>query len=287
MTSTPGASGIVTDSSSQITVALADRFAVEVVPLVVTIDGREYRERVDLDADAFYDHFADGSTPEISTSQPSPGAFVETYRRLAARGCTEIWSIHIAEAMSGTVGAARLAAGSVDVPVHVVDTGSASFGVSVCVWAAGVALERGGTPDDIRRRIDGLVARLGTAFMVGVPLLTRRGGRADGVELDGDGVPVLVMQGGDLEMLDRVSTVEDTIDVMSTYAASWLDREPNGITVAIGTADAPSKPLSDRLDRALRELPGIDDVIHYRVGPSVGAHTGPGTFGLFVFPTIR
>jgi fatty acid-binding protein DegV len=59
------------------------------------------------------------------------------------------------------------------------------------------------------------------------------------------------------------------------------------VTVAIGTADAHSRALSERLERALADLPGIDDVVHYRIGPSVGAHTGPGTFGLFVFPTIR
>jgi DegV family protein with EDD domain len=279
--------GIVTDSNSQITPDLVDRFGVEVVPLVVTIDDRDHFEGVDLDADGFYAAFDGGASPEIRTSQPSPGAFAEAYRRLADRGCTEIWSIHIAEAMSGTVGAARLGAREVSVPVHVVDTGSASFGVSVCVWATGVALARGADADDVRRRVEGLVARLGTAFMVGVPLLTERGGRAADLDFDGDGIPVLAMHAGDLQILDRVSTVEDTIDVMSAYAASWIEREPAGITVAIGTADAPSRPLSDRLEAALAGLPGIDDVVHYRVGPSVGAHTGPGTFGLFVFPTIR
>ncbi|MFP5489160.1 MAG: DegV family protein [Acidimicrobiia bacterium] len=279
--------GIVTDSSSQITDELVDRYAVEVVPLVVTIDGVDHLERTQLDADGFYAHFADGHVPEITTSQPSPGAFSAAYQRLADRGCSEIWSIHIAEAMSGTVGAARIGASDAAVPVHVIDTGSASFGVSACVWAAAVALARGATATDVDRRIDGLVARLGTAFMVGVPLLTERGGRAAGVELDGDGVPVLAMSSGQVEVLDRVSTVEDTIDVMSTYARSWLEREPGGVTVAIGTADDPSRPLSDRLEAALTGLSGIDDVVHYRVGPSVGAHTGPGTFGLFVFPTIR
>ena len=279
--------GIVTDSSSQITQDLVDRYAIEVVPLVVTIDGHDHLEREELDADGFYAHFDDGRTPDVSTSQPSPGAFAVAYQRLADRGCTEIWSIHIAEAMSGTIGAARLAARDAPVPIHIVDTGSASFGVSVCVWATAVALARGGTEDDVRRRIATLVDRLGTAFMVGVPQLTERGGRAAGIELDGEGVPVLAMNAGELELLDRVSTVDDAIDVMSTYASSWREREPGGVTVAIGIADAPSRPLADRLEAALEGVSGIDAVIHYRVGPSVGAHTGPGTFGLFVFPTIR
>jgi len=283
----PATYGIVTDSSSQITANLVERFGVRTVPMTITIDGVDHLEGIDLDTDAFYDCFDGGAPPDVSTSQPSPGMFVDAYRDLVAAGRTEIWSIHIAAQMSGTVGAARIAARDVDVPVHVVDSGSASFGVSVCVWAAAVALARGGNVDDVRRRIDGLIPRLGSAFLAGVPLLTERGGRVPGMELDGDGIPVLAMNDGDLQVLQRVSTVEDAIDVMSTYAASWIEREPAGITIAIGTADAPSRPLSDRLERALVDVPGVDDVVHYRVGPSVGAHTGPGTFGLFVFPTIR
>ena len=275
--------GLVTDSNSQVPLALAERFDVVVVPMIVTIDGTDYHEGVDLDADQFYAYFADGGRPEIATSQPSPGQFAAAYGRLVERGCTEIISIHIAEAMSGTVASASIAAADAGVPVHVIDTGSASFGVAVCVWAAGVAVGRGALASDIRRRVQNLVPRIGTAFMVGVPLLTERGGRAHTVELDGDGIPVLAMSGGEVEVLDRVSTVEDTIDVMSTYAAGWGD----GITVAIGTSDESSITLAERLQAALSDLGGVDEIVHYRIGPSVGAHTGPGTFGLFVFPTIR
>jgi DegV family protein with EDD domain len=278
--------GLVTDSSSQITADLIAEFDVEVVPLTVTIDGVDHLEGLaegQLDADGFYDHFVDGATPEIATSQPAPGRFAAAYERLVARGCDEIVSIHIAAAMSGTIGSATLAADAVDVPVHVIDTGSASFGVAVCTWAAGVAIARGANADDIRRRVDGLVPRIGTAFMVGVPLLIERGGRAAGIGLDGADIPVLAMSGGELRVLDRVSTLDDTVDVMSTYAASW----GSGVTVAVGTADEPSRALSERLTDALADAPGVDAVVPYRIGPSVGAHTGPGTFGLFVFPTIR
>lgn len=281
---TPPRIGLVTDSSSQITGDLVERFGVEVVPMTVTIDGTDHLEGVDLDADAFYAEYAGGATPEIATSQPSPGRFVEAYGRVAERGVDEIVSIHISESMSGTVGSAIIAARSVATPVTVIDTGTASFGVAVCVWAAGVAIDRGANIGDIERRVAGLVPRIATAFMVGVPMLAERSGRVERADLDDrDGIPVLGMTGGGLEVVERVSTVDDTIDVMSTY----VTRRGHGLTVAIGTADAPSRPLTDRLERALAGLAAIDDVVHYRVGPSVGAHTGPGTFGLFVFPTIR
>jgi DegV family protein with EDD domain len=280
--------GIVTDSSSQITPDLVERFGVEVVPMNVTIDGVDHLEGDDLDADTFYAAFDDGASPDIATSQPSPGRFADAYASMADRGHDHIVSIHVSAAMSGTIGSAELAARSSPIPVTVIDSGSASFGISVCVWAAGVAISRGANLDDIRRRIDRLTPRIATAFMIGVPHLTDRGGRASELDLgDDDGIQVLAMIDGRLDSLERVSTIDDTVDVMSSYAVAMSSSFGVASTVAIGTADAVSRPLSERLDRALDGLDRIDGVVHYRVGPSIGAHTGPGTFGLFVFPSIR
>lgn len=278
--------GIVTDSSSQITPQLVERYGVGVVPMTVTIDDVDFLEGVDLDADEFYAHFAEGRRPDVMTSQPAPGQFAEAYARLAGEGCQEIWSIHLSSAMSGTVASANVAASHASIPVHVVDTTTASFGVAVCAWTAGAAIERGAGPAEVTAAVTEQAGRLGTAFMVGVPLLAERGGRAGDVDLD-DGIQILAMSRGDLHVLGRVDTVDGTVGVMTDYAATWARDHRDGVTVAVGVADDTSRPLADRLTSHLRALDGVDEVLQYRVGPSVGAHTGPGTFGLFVFPTIR
>jgi hypothetical protein len=97
---------------------------------------------VDLDADGFYDLFTDG-TPEVSTSQPSPGSFVDAYNECAAAGHREVISIHVGESLSGTLNSARIAAGMVDIDVHLVDSRTLSFGVGACVWRAGEMLAAG------------------------------------------------------------------------------------------------------------------------------------------------
>ena len=76
----------------------------------------------------------------MSTSQPSPGAFGRCYRDLVEAGVDEIVSVHVGAEVSGTVNAASVAADLVEVPVHVVDSGTASFGVTVCVWRAAEVL---------------------------------------------------------------------------------------------------------------------------------------------------
>lgn len=272
--------GLCTDSNSQLPDELAERFGVEVVPLTVTLDGVDHLEGVDLDADGFYAQFADGRRPEVATSQPSPGRFVEAYRRLESAGCTSIVSIHISASMSGTIASATLAAGEVDIPVRLVDSGTASFGIACCVWAAGLERDAGAGVDDVADAAERLGPTIGSTFVVGVPQLTERGGRAAGVELDGEGIPVLSMSGGEMAVIDRVTNLDDALAAMSRYATGWGDR----VRAAVGTADASSRPMAEALTAALDDHPVVADVVQYRIGPSVGVHTGPGTAGLFVFP---
>ena len=277
--------GLVVDSNSQLPAALAERYSIEVVPLLVTVDGHEYREGVDLDVDDFYAAWDGGRTPEISTSQPSPGAFVEAYTRLVARGATEILSIHIAEAMSGTLNAARIASDLVNVPVQLVDTGTASFGISCCVWAAAEAIAAGASLAEAARTASARAASLRTSFVVGVPRLVDRSGRVGvGIEAaSADGIPVLAMAGADLTVLSTANDLDAAVSAMIDDALAWPPTDERGLHVAIGTSDASSRPMSNALTEALRDHPGVAELIQYRIGPSVGAHTGPGTSGLFVF----
>lgn len=278
--------GVVVDSNSQMPPDLAARHGIEIVPLLVSIDGIEHREGIDLDADTFYAAWNDGCTPEISTSQPSPGAFVDAYLRLAERGATEILSIHVSEAMSGTLNSARLATASVDVPVTLIDTGTASFGISCCAWAAADAIERGASLDaaaDIARSRAG---SLRTSFVVGVPSLVDRSGRSAGVGVEqasAGGVPVLAMTGPDLSVLVTANDLDEAVQAMVDDALAWPPSNAAGLRIAVGTSDASSRPLADAITDAVTGDDRVAEVLQYRIGPSIGAHTGPGTAGLFVF----
>ncbi len=278
--------GLVTDSNSQMPRSLAERYGIEVVPVVVTVDGREFREGVDLTADEFYDSWTEGHTPVVTTSQPSPADFEAVYRGLVDRGATSILSVHVAASLSGTLNAARIAADAVPCPVELVDSGTASFGVSCCIWASAEAIEDGAGLTDAAAVAGRRAGQLATAFIVGVPELTDRSGRATGVgvaEAAETGIPVLAMAGGDLEVIATVQTVHESVAAMSGFA---LDRTPSssgGLRIAVGTSDASSRPVAEQLTWVLADHPEVGDVVQYRIGPSVGAHTGPGTAGLFVF----
>ena len=277
--------GLVTDSNSQLPLELAERYGVEVVPLTVTVDGVEHAEGEDLDADGFWARF-EGGVPSVTTSQPSPGRFAAAYEAVAARGADEILSIHIGSAVSGTVNSARLAAGSAPVPVRVVDTGTASFAVACCVWEAAEALAQGASAEEAAAVAGAVASRVGNVFVVGALDPARAGGRLSepGAGLGpGGGIPVLTLRGGAMEIVGRAADLHHAAEVM----AGAVRAGGRGLRVGVGTADAGTEPLARDLEARLAAAPEVDEMVRYRVGPSVGAHTGPGTVGAVFYAATR
>lgn len=274
--------GLCTDSNAQLPPDLARRFGVEVVPLTVTVDGRDFQEGVDLDADAFYAYFADGASPLVATAAPSPGRFAAAYEALARAGAGEILSVHIGSAISGTLNSARIAAEAAPVPVRLVDTGTASFGVACCLWEAAEAVAAGAGLEDAAVVAEAVAARTGNVFVVRAVDLVRRGGRlGEGAAGAGDdAIPVVRLVGGTYQPVARAATVDEAADAMAEAVLSGGSR----LRVGISVADAAGAPVRAALERRLEAAPQVLELVRYRVGPSVGAHTGPGTAGAMWYP---
>lgn len=266
--------GICTDSNSQLPQTLATRYDVEVVPVTVTVGDHDYLEGVDLDADDFYEMLLTDPSAHVSTSQPSPGQFAAAYDSLLQRGCNEIVSIHVTAAASGTLNSARLAARLLPIPVRLVDSGTAGFGVSCCVWAAGDAISRGANIDEVVRAAESLMPQIGAVFMVGEEEFFRKGSD------DNAGVPVMTVNDGRVDVVARVNTSAEAVEALASTAIGWGPR----LNVAIGLADRSGEELVGALARVMGASPKVLEVVRYRIGPSVGAYAGLGTVGCFMFP---
>lgn len=274
--------GLVTDSNSQLPLELAERHGVEVVPLTVTVDGQDFLEGVDLDADAFYGRFSPGHTPDVATAQPSPGRFAEAYARLVERGATEILSVHIGSDLSGTLNSARLAAQDAGVAVRLVDTGTASFGIACCTWEAGEAIAAGATLEEAASVAEALAARVQNIFLVRALDLARAGGRVVvGAGATTDAIPVVSLVAGEIKVVGTAATIDEAAVVMADHVLAGGQH----LRVAVGIADAAAAPLWSALEDRLAGAPQVHELVRYRVGPSVGVHTGPGTAGAFFYST--
>ena len=151
---------IVTDSGTDINLSPeeAAELNVHIVPLNVTLEGKTYREGIDIQPEEFYQLLAETEGLPI-TSQPPAGEFADLYRRLAAEH-PDILSIHMTSGLSGTFNSSLAGAEMVpEANVTHVDTKTLS---AVAGWQVEAAARAGkaGWPLD---QILGLVKRIGDA----------------------------------------------------------------------------------------------------------------------------
>jgi DegV family protein with EDD domain len=265
--------GLISDSNAQLPPLLRDRFSVGVVPLTIVIDGTAYLEGIDLNPTEFLDRMRSGAV--VSTAAPSPGQFVQAYCDMAASGAERVLSIHVGGELSSTLEAARVGAVSSPVPVELVDTGTASFAAGCCVWAAGEALRGGADIEEAATEARRAAARIGNVFIVSSLDPARRGGRLV-AGADAEQIPVIALEGTQMQVVGEVGHQRAALDVMSGYLDDWVR---GGDHLRVGVGDADNAGLAELLAAELAERSSVVEVVRYNVGPSVAVHTGPGTVG--------
>lgn len=261
--------GVCTDSSAQLPLDLAARLRIEVVPLLVTVDGVDRLDGSDLTADEFWRHHASGPRPDIVMCEPDPGQFAAAYEDLLARGCREIVSVHVSGAVAGALKAARLAAHSTPAPIRVVDTAGAGFGVGCAAWAAADAAAAGASLDEVCAAAERTAASLGHVVL----LPNHHPDAVTSFEL-------LCLSGGNATHLAGHTTAVDALNDMAARAVAW----GTALRIGIGHSDDASLPLADALEEWVEAAASVVEVVRFRIGPSMGVLTGPGAIGCVMCP---
>ena len=274
---------IVTDSTAHLDPHLAADLGVEVVPLQVVVDGVSMAEGTQIGPREVADALRRHAT--VSTSRPSPRAFLDAYESVAACGASSIVSIHLSGSLSGTVDAARLAARDSPVPVSVVDSRSLGMGLGFAVRTAVDAAARGLAPDEVAAAALDRATRSSAVFYVDTLEYLRRGGRVGAASaMVGTALaikPLLVLEDGWIKPLEKVRTGSRAVTRLVDLAAAQAGDARVDVAVHHLDNAARAEALAARLaDR----LPGVVDLVVVEVGAVIGAHVGPGLLGVVVSP---
>ena len=117
---------IITDSAADLPASLADRLGIHVVPVRVSLDGRDYLDRLGLTTSAFYRRMA-VSAQLPKTSQPPPGDFRRVFEHVLAHQPGAVY-VGLSRPLSGTLQAAETAARAQPTPPACIDSGHVSAG---------------------------------------------------------------------------------------------------------------------------------------------------------------
>src|SRR2546422_6691363 len=165
---------IVVDSTADFPDAPARFPNWRVVPLYVLFGDESYRDYVELTPAEFYARLR--TAEELpTTSQPTPGDFLETYESL--REFERIYSLHISSALSGTYQSATIAGSELGDKVRTVDSESASAAIAMLGLAIQRRLERGTSDEEIDRLVARYRGDARLIFTVDTLEILRRGGR--------------------------------------------------------------------------------------------------------------
>jgi DegV family protein with EDD domain len=168
---------IVTDSTCDLPQEIIDRYQISVVPLIINIGEKEFRDGVDLSRPEFYKRLPQ-LKPSPTTAVPGSETFRHVYQRLAASGATEILSLHVSASLSAVVDVARLAASEISsIKVNVFDSRQLSLGLGFNVLSAAQAAAEGLSIPQIRARLEEQVRRTRVFAALDTLEYVRRSGR--------------------------------------------------------------------------------------------------------------
>jgi DegV family protein with EDD domain len=252
-----------------------------VVPLYVLFGDRSYRDYVELSPAEFYARLR--TTEQLpTTSQPTPGDFLQAYEELAAYD--RIYSLHISAALSGTYQSASTAAAELGDRVRTVDSESASAAIAMLGLAVQRRLERGTTDDEIDTLIRRYREQAGLIFTVDTLEYLRRGGRIGRASAWAGELlhvkPILTIK----REVVPLKRVRGNQKAMQEFVSAFTSTTIDGPMLKVGIAHADAPERATQLQKMVRhERPQADIEVVTTLGAVVGTHAGPGTVGFFWF----
>lgn len=267
---------IMVDSASDICRedALIDYF----VPITVSIGGRDYRTGIDLDNDTFYSLLTAGKEfPK--TSQPSPQEFAACIEQAMAGGDDVIY-FGISSEVSGTFQSCLIAKQMTGYDrIYPIDTRGATHMIATLVKYARKLICEGFSADEIVEKCEAFKGRIRVFAGVDTLEYLFRGGRLSRSafaigELAGI-KPVVALKDGRVEPLGKALGRSRAIQLLLKQLELYKPDKNYPICTLYTYGDENPANLEKHLNAR-----GYGFAERLQIGPSIGAHLGPGLYGI-------
>ena len=265
-----------------------------VIPHYYNVEEQVYGEEGNtISVKEFYDEMRAGK--KVGTAASNPAVILDKFTEIAKSG-KDILHISFSSALSSGCQNIINAADEVmeeypDCKIIVIDTLSASLGEGVMIKVALDRIAEGKDIETIAAELRELSSHLCVLFTVDDLEYLYRGGRLSKTSAVLGTVinlkPILhVDDEGKLVALAKVrgrkKSISTLIDIMEANIGGFKDKQ---IFVGIihGDAEEDAELLKSEITKRL----GLTEFIISSIGPSIGAHSGPGTLGLVFLGETR
>ena len=264
---------VVTDSAAALDAETAAALDVLVVPTQLVVGEQHYLEG-ELAISELLERFDEG----VSTSGPTPGAFSAAL----AEAADEVLVLTVAENLSSSYQAARVAVQDARQRARLLDTGTAAGAQALVVLEAAKVAREGASLDEVEAaaRVVAERVRFYAAFETLEYLI--RGGRIDGViggiaERLGIRPFLKIEAGGNLHRLRPSLSRRAALDrIIKLWRRSRVEGALLHVVAAHVLARDDAEMLLERVGAEVEPATALISAF----GPVMAVHTGPGLIGL-------
>lgn len=285
---------ITTDTTSDLPADYVKEHHLGMMSLTYTIHDETYTWEKPLPVKDFYDLMRDGSLP--TTSQVNPEEAGRLFESILTEQDADILHIAFSSGLSGSYNSSRIAAEELaeKYPEHriiVIDSLCASLGEGLLVHKAVTMKKNGSSLDEVAAWLEENKLHLVHNFTVDDLFHLYRGGRVSKtaafvgtminlkpilhVDDEGHLIPLSKVRG-------RKKSLLALVDAMEKQVGSWRDKN-DIIFISHGDCEEEARFVADQIKKRL----GYDSFLINYVGPTIGAHTGPGVIALFYMGDYR
>ncbi len=271
---------ITSDSTTDLSRELRERYNVSVMPLKITLGDKIYTDGVDITPDDIYVHHdKTGELPK--TSATNVGDCLEFFKPFTDAGKTVI-HFTISSEMSSTYNNACLAAEELG-NVYVIDTKNLSTGGGLLVVAAAEMLNAGLSAKETVEKTRALVPCVDASFVIDSLEYLYKGGRCSALAMFGANLlklkPCIQVKDGKMDVAKKYRGKFSEVlkqyvkDKISDYSDIELDR------VFITHAGCDPELVNEIVELVRKEVP-FKEVFMTRAGCTVSSHCGANTLGV-------
>ena len=273
---------VVTDSSANVPAHLAQQLDIRVVPILLALNGRTFRDGLDVTAQQVY-QWLRTSKYVPTTSAPSVGDFLRVYAA-AAQEASDIVSIHLSPKLSATYKVAEAASQLVDnARIRVIDSHTVAMGQGFVAVVAARAAAQGADLEEVVARAEQVSSKMNLLAVLDTLEYLHRGGRIGGATTVLGTLlqikPVLYVTDGYVDLFARPRTKTKAIRIMMEQLTEAAGA--GSLHVAIFHADVPEE--AEALRRRIETDLECDELYVTEMTPIMGAHTGPGVLGVVFY----
>lgn len=277
---------IISDSACDLSEETIDEYGIEILPIIVIKDDKEYLDKISIEPKEVYDGMRNGQV--FKTSQIPPTMFIDSFENIGKNKDSAIY-IAFSSGLSGTHNTSMSVKESIkekyiDLDLDIVDTKAASGGFGLIVLKAAQMAKEGKSKEEILKAIEFYKTNMEYIFTVDNIEYLFRGGRVSKTQAFVGGLlnikPILDIEDGKLVPIGkargRIKAFKSMLDIIEERS-----KHINLKDQIIGITHGDDLEGAMKLKELISERFGADNFQVNIIGAAIGAHSGPGTIAVF------